>query len=407
MIDRLKNKPMMNSRTLQKTKLPKGWREARLGDLGDFSKGSGITKNEIVESGVPCILYGELYTKHNLTIKKFHSFIKDKDLNKYVLIKDNSVLFSGSGETREEIGKCASFNYDIKVCAGGDVIIFSIEPEKLDAKFASFYLNTEGRKQINRLGQGNSIVHIYSRFLQTVKIPLPPLPEQKAIASLLEEWDMAIEKTEALIAANQKQFEWLVTSLINKSECAKNRLLDFIKEVSKLNRNNKISRVLSVTNHSGFILPKDQFERRIASINISNYKVVARGQYAYNPARINVGSIARLDNYDNGVLSPMYIAFELNTKKIESDYFLHWLSSNEAKQRIKNSTQGSVRQSVSFDNLGTIPIRLPNLKKQRATIKILNTARQEIILLQQLIKQYKQQKKGLMQKLLTGKWRIR
>ena len=100
--------------------------------------------------------------------------------------------------------------------------------------------------------------------------------------------------------------------------------------------------MLSVTNHSGFILPEDQFERRVASTNLSNYKIVNRGEYAYNPSRINVGSIARLDDWEIGALSPMYIVFKLDETRINSDYFLHWLSSYEAKQRIKKGAQGSV-----------------------------------------------------------------
>ena len=252
-------------------------------------------------------------------------------------------------------------------------------------------------------------IHSHKRYwiseYSDLPILLPPLPEQKSIASLLETWDTAIEKTETLIAAKQKQFEWLATSLINQSGHKMSRLLNFVEEVSIRNQNNNLNRVLSVTNHSGFVLPEEQFERRIASINVSNYKIVKRDQYAYNPARINVGSIARLDNWDNGIISPMYIVFRLNPKKIENDYFLYWLSSGEAKQRIRNSEQGSVRKTVSFDNLRIIPIALPNIKTQKMITKTLNTSQQEITLLKQLAEQYRVQKRGLIQRLLTGEWR--
>ncbi len=162
-----------------------------------------------------------------------------------------------------------------------------------------------------------------------------------------------------------------------------------------------------VTNHSGFVLPEEQFERRVASTNLSNYKIVMKGKYAYNPSRINVGSIARLDDWDVGVLSPMYIVFSLDEQKVSSDYFLHWLSSNEAKQRIKNSAQGSVCETVSFSDLGTIPIPLPSMATQMRIAKILNVAKSEINLFKQLARQYHTQKRGLMQKLLTGEWGVK
>jgi len=178
-------------------------------------------------------------------------------------------------------------------------------------------------------------------------------------------------------------------------------------EVSERNHNSNIKRVLSVTNHSGFVLPENQFERRVASADLSNYKVVSRGQYAYNPSRINVGSIARLDDWDQGVLSPMYTVFALDETKVDSDYFQHWLLSHEAKQRIRKSAQGSVRETVSFTGLGAIPFPLPPLDKQRKIAEILNVAKAEIDLLKKLAEAYRKQKRGLMQKLLTGQWRIK
>ena len=176
--------------------LLQGWRNVKLGEVGKFSKGNGITKSELVVEGVPCVRYGELYTKHNFKIQNFYSFISNNNLGKYKLIKTNDLLFAGSGETREEIGKCASFNLHTEAYAGGDVIVCSIDPIALRADFASYYLNTLGRRQLDKLGQGDSIVHIYSRYLENVEIPVPPLPEQKAIVTLLEIWDEAIEKTE-------------------------------------------------------------------------------------------------------------------------------------------------------------------------------------------------------------------
>ncbi len=177
--------------------------------------------------------------------------------------------------------------------------------------------------------------------------------------------------------------------------------------MSKRNSSGTIDRVLSVTNNRGFVLPEDQFERRVASSDLGNYKVITRGQYAYNPSRINVGSIARLDGWDKGVLSPMYVVFKVNEEKVNSDFFLHWLSSHEARERIKRSAQGSVRETVSFTDLGAILFPLPRLEQQQIIAEALNTARQEIEILKKQVQAYCIQKCGLMQKLLTGQWRVK
>ena len=153
------------------------------------------------------------------------------------------------------------------------------------------------------------------------------------------------------------------------------------------------------------MLAEDQFAHRIASADLSNYKIVQRGQYAYNPARVNVGSIARLDRWADGVLSPMYVVFQVKPS-LDSDFFCHWLSSAETRQRIRLAAQGSVRATVSFDDLGSIPLSLPYLSRQRAVARFLNESHREIELLQQLTQKYQGQKRGLMQKLLTGKRRV-
>jgi len=230
---------------------------------------------------------------------------------------------------------------------------------------------------------------------------------QEAIGVRLSTWDEAGQKTRQLIALKERHYSHELSRLISRGQHRQAHVGAFAEEVSVRNRGGNAARVLSVTNSRGFVLPEDQFERRVASADLSNYKVVHRGQYAYNPSRINVGSIARLDGWDEGVLSPMYVVFRLDESKVDSDYFLHWLDSHEAKQRIKKSAQGSVRETVSFSEFAALNIPLPPLKNQQALARYLNALRREIALLDQSVVALKTQKRGLMQKLLTGQWRLK
>lgn len=386
---------------MNRTNLPHGWEKITLGD---------ITEN---------VMYGLNAKAVDFDGKKKYIRITDIDDNnkfspdpltspdgsvdeRYKVVKDD-LLFVRTGAT---VGKSYLYHKsDGDVYFAGFLIRFHI----LNANPKFVFLQTQTPSYWNwvksvsmRSGQPGINAEEYKKL----PLILPPLDVQGAVIEFIEQWDTAIEKTEALIDAKERQFEWLVTRLINKSGHKKKQISNFVEEVSKRNRGTEIERVLSVTNHSGFVLPEDQFERRVASANVTNYKVVQQGQYAYNPSRINVGSIARLDKWSNGVLSPMYTVFKLDETVVDSDYFLHWLSSSEAKQRIKKSVQGSVRETVNFGNLGAIPIRLPDLSVQQNISDTLNTAKQEITLLKKLADQYRTQKRGLMQKLLTGKWRI-
>ncbi|QDH68748.1 restriction endonuclease subunit S [Marilutibacter alkalisoli] len=247
---------------------------------------------------------------------------------------------------------------------------------------------------------------INGKNLKRQRVSLPNFELQQEIASLLSTWDTAIQKIEQLIAAKERHYSHELSCLISRGQHPHAHVGTFAGEVSTRNRSGNEARVLSMTNSRGFVLPEDQFERRVASADLSNYKVVRRGQYAYNPSRINVGSIARLDGWDDGVLSPMYVVFRLDEEKVNSDYFLHWLNSHEARQRIKNSAQGSVRETVSFSEFAAITIPLPDTNTQAAIARYLNALREEIDLLGQSVAALKTQKRGLMQKLLTGRWRI-
>ena len=253
---------------------------------------------------------------------------------------------------------------------------------------------------------GLALKHFNVGAYKQLELLLPEIAEQKKIVELFAAWDAAIQKTEQLIAAKERHYSHELSRLISRGHHPHAHVGTIAEEVSTRNRGGNEARVLSVTNSRGFVLPEDQFERRVASADLSNYKVVHRGQYAYNPSRINVGSIARLDGWDDGVLSPMYVVFRLNGDKVNSDYFLHWLNSHEARQRIKNSAQGSVRETVSFSEFAAITIPLPDSKTQNAIARYLNALREEIDLLGQSVAALKTQKRGLMQKLLTGQWRL-
>ncbi|HDR1007899.1 TPA: restriction endonuclease subunit S, partial [Pasteurella multocida] len=250
--------------------------------------------------------------------------------------------------------------------------------------------------------------------LINIEIKVPPLPEQTKIAEILSTWDKAIQTTEQLLTNSQQQKKVLMQQLLTgkkrlkgfSGEWRKVKLINLLKEEKARNKDNQVTQVLSVTNHSGFVLPEEQFSKRVASEDISNYKIVKKGQFAYNPSRLNVGSFARLDKFSDSALSPMYVVFSIKSKELDSDFFLYWMQSHEAKQRISNSTQGSVRESVGFEALCTFPVALPLLLEQQKIAQILSKQDQEIDTLQQKLACLKQEKKALMQKLLSGKVRV-
>ena len=156
------------------------------------------------------------------------------------------------------------------------------------------------------------------------------------------------------------------------SEWKRVKLKELIKEVNERNKWEKVKRVLSVTNSRGFVSQEEYFEGTVHSANISNYKIVRKNQFAYNPSRVNVGSIDILKDYECGALSPMYVIFEVDETKLLPEYFKYYFQTHRFFENVKNNTQGSVRNSLSFKALADFNYLLPPIEEQEKIVKILN-----------------------------------
>ena len=172
------------------------WEVKRLGDVGRFLKGSGVRKDESLSGDLRCIRYGEIYTRHNDYIKAFHSWISSEVAQTAVRLKQGDLCFAGSGETKEDIGKCVAFVDDSEAYAGGDIVI--LRPENANAVFLGYYLNTRRiNSQKASRGQGDAVVHISATALSSIEIVVPDLDEQTAIATILSDMDTELAALEA------------------------------------------------------------------------------------------------------------------------------------------------------------------------------------------------------------------
>ena len=195
-------------------------------------------------------------------------------------------------------------------------------------------------------------------------------------------------------------FNKYISSL--SKETQKIKLNNLIKILNDRNKNNDDLEVLSISNKLGFISQEKQFEDRIvASSDTKNYKIVKKGYFAYNPARINVGSIARLKNYDEGIISPMYIVFKINEDLINPIFFENYLSTNYFKLEILKRLEGSVRLILSAESLKNIEIFIPPLDEQDKISLFMITLTKSLELSKIELDNFKEFKKGLLQKMFV------
>ena len=231
------------------------------------------------------------------------------------------------------------------------------------------FFKTEKGKQLLQMaspgGAGRNKTLNQDFFLNS-KIYLPSLNEQLKTSELIDLIEDRIETQIKIIDDYNSLKKGIIQHIFNVNHEFPNvHLKAILKEISQKNKNRDNIDVLSVSNSLGFIKQSEQFEdREIASADTSNYKIVNKNEYAYNPARINVGSIARLQNCDCGIVSPMYIIFDIDVSKITYEYFDLFLQSSTFQKQLSQKLEGSVRQCLTFTSMQNIIINLPPLKKQ-------------------------------------------
>ena len=241
----------------------------------------------------------------------------------------------------------------------------------------------------------------------------PSLPEQKKIASFLLSVDDKLnqlrKKKELLNEYKKGIMQKIFSQELRFKDDNGNKYPDWEeKKLGKMlnhksirNKGNQVTLVLSVSNKEGFISQKEQFGGyQVASKDISNYKLVYKGEYAYNPSRINVGSIARLEDYEEGIVSPMYIIFKLKPE-LNAIFFDALYSTHRFKYLIKIGCSGSVRDSLNFDELEKFNVKIPSYDEQEKISNFLSAIDSKIDLVSTQIDNTKAFKKGLLQQMFV------
>ena len=380
--------------------IPQEWEVKFFKDVCTFLNGRAYKQEELLSQGkYPVLRVGNFFTNTNW----YYSDLElDKD--KYAVEGDLLYAWSASFGPRFWNGEKVIYHYHI-----WKVVISSI----IDKLFLYDYLEMDARKLYNQI-QGGTMAHITKGDMEQRYIPVPPMEEQRKIAEILGVWDEAIEKQSRLIEKLELRKRALMQRLLTGRTRLSNftepvsyiKLKDFITESSERNTSKIYNNVLSVTNSKGFINQAEQFDREVASNNTANYKLVRRGQFAYNPSRVNVGSLDLLRTYEYGILSPMYVVFE--TKPTMNSIFLYYqLKSSWFIGHIPMYVQGSVRDSLSFDGLENMKFWIPSLPEQEAIAEVLTAADNEITTHRKKLEALRLQKRGLMQQLLTGKTRVK
>ncbi|MCX6877627.1 MAG: restriction endonuclease subunit S [Verrucomicrobia bacterium] len=355
-----------------------------------------------------------------------------KDSVERFRVRPGDVLLTEGGDF-DKLGRGSVWRGEIEHCVHQNhIFVVRPNPKKLDERFLAYQTQgPRGRAYFQSCSkQSTNLASINSSQLRQFPTALPPLPEQRKIADILSTWDEALEKLDSLITAKDRRKQALMQQLLTgktrvkgfdssrgktksdrfgvyPGDWRKVALADIIEEVSARNADSQNLPVLSCTKHRGLVLSEEYFGKRVHAEDTSGYRVVRRGEFAYATNHIEEGSIGYQNLVDAGLVSPIYTVFKTKGD-IDDNYVFRVFKSPLLIHFYQINTSASVdrRGSLRYDEFSRIRIWLPSKPEQLAINAILDTADQELTLLRTQRNALDQQKRGLMQRLLTGKVRV-
>jgi type I restriction enzyme S subunit len=425
---------------INRGQVPEGYKETKLGIIP--SKWEIRTIGQLVEDGIiqkPMDgNHGALHPTSKDYVDKGIPFILATDLegNKLSLSKCKHI----KKEVADKLQKGFSVEGDVllthKGSVGNTVVVPKIETEYIMLtpqvtfyrvndrdKLSNYYLHYHFQgetfqRQLKVMSKGATRDYIGIVAQNNLEIILPTdIKEQQKIADILSTWDKAIELKEKLIEQKKEQKKGLMQRLLTgkvrlpgfKGEWIKLKIKDLIKEVNDRTTQNNQYEVLSVTKN-GIVPQREQFNKQIASEDNTGYKIVRRYNLVFSTMNLWMGSLDVLTTHDIGIVSPAYKVFEFIEQNINPLFGKYFMLSDYMIRIYKlNSEQGAsiVRRNLDMDGLLSSIVSVPPVEEQLEISKVLQSADDELTLLNSELEALKQQKKGLMQLLLTGKIRVK
>lgn len=403
--------------------VPNGWENVLLGEVFDFRNGINADKSQYGQ-GVKFVNVMDVFGNHILTEPKIigRISISDKKLDDNRL-EYGDVLFNRTSETFNEIAMSAVYLDNADATFGGFVIRGRPLTNNLDPKYTVYaFQDSNFRKQVIELGQGAVRANIGQKDLVKVGLLVPPVQEQQKIAKILSTWDKAISTTECLIENSTQQKRALMQQLLT----GKKRLFDesgqrFDGEWEEV-KLGKIADVRDGTHDSpefidvGYPLITSKNLLSSGRLDLSNVKFISEEDYlqinkrsGVNDGDILFGMIGTIGNPVK-VKSSNYaiknVALIKETGGLLNGFLIYYLSSHDIDKQIHRLNAGGTQKFVALGVLRNLVIRLPTQQEQQKIATVLSNANKEIELLEQQLADLQQEKKALMQMLLTGKKRV-
>ncbi|MFL7906776.1 restriction endonuclease subunit S [Escherichia coli] len=401
--------------------VPKGWELSSIGKISDVSSGGTPSRNNEAywNGNIPWVTTAEVQFK---IIEDTVEKITEEGLanSSAKLFPAGTILMAmyGQGKTRGQVAKLGIDASTNQACAA-IVLHTGYEVDFYYQFLISQYENI--REMANSGGQQN----LSGGIVKSIPVPVPPLTEQKKIAKILSTWDNAISVTEKLLTNSQQQKKALMQQLLT----GKKRLLDEngvrfstewefkrISEIAtRVQRKNDAAEhpILTISSLSGFVRQDERYSRYMAGESVKNYILLKKGEFAYNKGNSKTyefGCIFDLEAYEAGLVPHVYVCFRLKNG-LSHRYFKYLFEADYLKPQLGALVNTGVRNNGLLNIKPTefmqTKVPVPCFEEQESIADMLYNSSRTIRVLQDKLACLKDEKKALMQKLLTGKRRVK
>lgn len=390
----------------KKTKLgwiPEDWEIVKLGNIATEIKDKVGTKQRTPMS----LSAGKGFVAQ---VKKFGKDIAGKQYAQYTCLPPRTFAYNKGNSLKYPQGCIYQQPFNEEVAVPNVFICFALDKKRCNNNFYEqlFKNNVQGKelfKYINSGVRNDGLLNLNDNNFFKIKLVSPPLKEQEKIAEILSAWDDGIETLEKLIEQKEILKKATMQKLFFEKESWKMMRFDKIfKDFCK--KNCPRERLLSATQENG-VIPRDMLSGKVMSPegSLDGYKLIEAGDFVISLRSFQGG--LEYSKY-RGILSPAYTVLK-NIIDIDKDFYRHFFKSYKFIEKYLSISVIGIRdgKQISYLDLSSVKIPYPLLEEQEKIGKILNCYDEEIQLLNSKLEKLKEQKKGLMQKLLTGQIRVK
>lgn len=314
-----------------------------------------------------------------------------EDIKAYKIIHSNDFAYNPA---RINVGSIAMYTGE-KPCMISSLYVCFKTTKKVNNEWLMQLLKTPKMNYYyNVNGEGGVRVYLFYPNFARIRMFIPKIEEQKKIAKLLNLIDERIATQNKIIEDLKK----LKSAIVEKVFCSPNqeypmcriegfeqalstyKMSDFSSRIATKNKDSKCSLVLTIAAQYGLVNQESFFNKSVASENLTGYYLLHKGEFAYNrsySAGYDWGAVKRLDNYDEGVLSTLYICFKINETIVDSDYLAYYFESTKWHRGLSDIAGEGARNhgllNVSITDYFNTKHRFPVIEEQKAIAKMLNT----------------------------------